>query len=207
MGHKHNMAASTKSADSFSAQNMSNSLVSSATESLLNGEIGAEEHFCMVISALGVCDTQRMYTSLIKQVLNEDPGLHKELVGVFTNYFAQQGYMTVKNPGCELDEELDFELAVKMSLQDCNQVTGGSDLYEPHHFDDIPSHYMLNQNTNSPPMPTKSWSSIVGQLSNEKHPSTLQQPTFVSHSHSPLPQNKPKPRPPPGFENIALPQH
>merc|ERR1712050_486154 len=98
---------------------------------LHSGFMGPDEFFCMLVSYLGNEETEKSFLSIISGVKCK-PNLHQKLTQIFDDYFIgiHSFKMPIDQPINNLEDDLDFQLAVKLSLQEQAGALGGSDIYE-----------------------------------------------------------------------------
>ncbi len=92
--------------------------VQELNEQLLNDEIDEDEYFCLILSLFGQENTQLSFMKIIQEFRIEHEKLHKHLCDIYTTYFSQFELADIPVPMCEMDEEMDLELAIKLSLQE-----------------------------------------------------------------------------------------
>ena len=141
-------------------------------DALLCDQIAADEFFCIVLSVSGLYDLHKCFVPSISALESAKPVLHKQLMDLYNTYFSQKEIQNdlnhIPEPKCDIDEELDYELAVKLSLDECQW--GGSDIYE---VNPSPLPYITQgseNNANGNESQNRSWAKIVqnSTVHNEK---------------------------------------
>ena len=105
---------------------------------LIRGQIAPDEYFMMVLSIYGNGRTFKAFPSMVREISLKHPQFHSQLRQLYETFYSEQsGFLSTERapspPKCELDEDLDLELAIELSLKESG--AGGSDIYEPEEAD------------------------------------------------------------------------
>ncbi|KAM5138545.1 deoxyribodipyrimidine photo-lyase-like [Mantella aurantiaca] len=118
---------------------------------LLEGEIQAEEFFCLILSSLGEHRTHRQLPDLIRSLSSTRPGLHAHLTDLHREYFLQR-------PSDSHTFEEELEVAVALSLEEAQSSAGpGCTIRDPSSNPRVPfadaakSVTFLHSNSNQKP--------------------------------------------------------
>lgn len=99
--------------------------ISGMKRQLLEGEIGAEEFFCLVMSTLGEHRTYRHLPHLIQSLTHTQPGLYGRLMDIHREYFHQR-------PSDLPTYEEELEIAIALSLEEARSSAGpGCTIQDP----------------------------------------------------------------------------
>lgn len=99
--------------------------ISGMKRQLLEGEIGAEEFFCLVMSTLGEHRTYRHLPHLIQSLTHTQPGLYGRLMDIHREYFHQR-------PSDLPTYEEELEIAIALSLKEARSSAGpGCTIQDP----------------------------------------------------------------------------